>query len=316
MIYVWLAILLLNCVKPFWRWIQRYRANRWPTTTGEIRSTSLSQAKKTFFSPAYQSPAFVAELGYSYSAAGQAAAGSYRRNFGIEAEALDFLRDLKGKPVTVHFNSDRPLQSSLTEDSVAALLRLQPPRPPGDLLLYASANAMPDWIRPFLRPLMGLSAIGLICSLFVHLGSLTGHLEAPTSVFVLLHMGIFVVWFPAVLMTQRGISSSKGKDFWRVALRGAPEWMRYVVYGFFGYAMVNFLFFFQSPVSGKNSGTNPPDLAWRGFSGHWMAFYSTALALFYSAWKADQVTPRCTNRHALVPGALFCTRCGQSVSRN
>ena len=123
-IYVWLAILLLNCVKPLWRWIQRYRANRWPTTTGEIQSTSLSQVKKTFFSPAYRSPAFVAELGYSYSAAGQAATGVYRRNFGIEAEAMDFLRDLKGKPVIVHFNPDRPQRSSLTEDAVAALLRL------------------------------------------------------------------------------------------------------------------------------------------------------------------------------------------------
>jgi len=65
-------------------------------------------------------------------------------------------------------------------------------------------------------------------------------------------------------------------------LRGAPEWMRYMVYGFGGYAMVNFaIFFFHSPHGG--SGANPPAVVWRGFSGHWMAFYSAALAILYSA---------------------------------
>ena len=38
---------------------------------------------------------------------------------------------------------------------------------------------------------------------------------------------------------------------------------------------------FQVPKG--DSGANPPAIVWRGFSGHWMAFYSAALAILYSA---------------------------------
>jgi hypothetical protein len=56
-------------------------------------------------------------------------------------------------------------------------------------------------------------------------------------------------------------------------LKDSPDWTRYMVYGFFGYAIVNFLFFMTKAPSG-GGGANPPAVVWRGFSGHWMAFYS------------------------------------------
>jgi len=53
--------------------------------------------------------------------------------------------------------------------------------------------------------------------------------------------------------------------YWKLVLSGSPERMRYMVYGFGGYAMVNFaIFFFQMPQGG--SGANPPAMVWRGFS--------------------------------------------------
>jgi hypothetical protein len=98
-----------------------------------------------------------------------------------------------------------------------------------------------------------------------------GRRIAPEAFFWIFHVGIFVVWFPAVFVAKQRVGSVNRKDFWRVVLAGSPEWMRYMVYGFFGYAMVNFaLFAFQAPTGG--SGANPPAIVWRGFSGHWMAF--------------------------------------------
>ena len=53
---------------------------------------------------------------------------------------------------------------------------------------------------------------------------------------------------------------------------------------------VNFaIFFFQAPHGG--SGANPPAVVCRGFSGHWMVFYSAALAILYSATVAPEDQP-------------------------
>jgi hypothetical protein len=72
------------------------------------------------------------------------------------------------------------------------------------------------------------------------------------------------------------------RDLWKVVLKGSPAWMRYMVYGFFAYAMGNFLFFMIKAPIGKTEGGQPVAV-WRGFSGHWMAFYSAALAILYAA---------------------------------
>lgn len=85
-----------------------------------------------------------------------------------------------------------------------------------------------------------------------------------------------------MFVAVKRVGNTSRKDFWKVVLRGSPEWMRYMVYGFLGYALVNFLIFMpQAPKGG--TGGETPAVVWRGFSGHWMAFYSAALAILYSA---------------------------------
>jgi len=80
-------------------------------------------------------------------------------------------------------------------------------------------------------------------------------------------MGIFLIWIPTVLVAKQCVGSRRRKDFWQRVLKGSPEWMRYMVYGFFAYAMVNFaLSMLKAPAGG--AGTNPPAEVWRGFSGH------------------------------------------------
>jgi hypothetical protein len=90
------------------------------------------------------------------------------------------------------------------------------------------------------------------------------------------------VWLPAVFVAEELAGNLNRKDFWKVVLKNSPVWMRSVVYGFFGYALINFLLFIAKAPAG-NSGANPPAALWKGFSGHWMAFYSAALAILYSA---------------------------------
>jgi hypothetical protein len=115
-------------------------------------------------------------------------------------------------------------------------------------------------------------------------------------------------------VAQRQAGNLKRKDFWKIVLKGLPDWIRYLVYGFLGYAVVNFMIFFQAPT-GSDGGANPPAMVWRGFSGHWMVFYLAALAILYSAARQDGERVRCMNGHAVQTNANFCARCGQPVMR-
>lgn len=168
--------------------------------------------------------------------------------------------------------------------------------------------------KPIIGFFAGLAAVGLLLSILSHLAALSG-LPGPLGDSAwLLHIGIFVVWIPAVLVFRKLTAEVARKDLWKAALRGSPPWMQYMVYGFFGYAVVNFAIFIAYAPSKGGSSPMPPDVV-RGFSGHWMAFYAAAMAILYSAAHAkDFDAPRrCVNGHAVGPLAQFCERCGQSA---
>jgi Protein of unknown function (DUF3592) len=313
-VYVWFALILAGWLKPLWRWFQRNRANSWPTASGQIESSSVDKSNRFFPSKSWRgSPLpYVAELGYSYSVAGNACAGFYRRDFGTEEEAWEFVRDLKGKSVSVQYNPNRPSTSTLSEPSIATLLRARAPTPAAESFTSAYPGSVPQWLEPFVWVFVGLSAVGLMLSLWVHGGALQGRRVAPEAFFWILHIGMFVVCFPALFVAKQRVGNLERKDFWKAVLQGSPGWMRYMVYGFLGYAIVNFaLFMLKVPAGGR--GASPPVDEWRGFSGHWMAFYSAALAILYSAASEHQHAPRCVNGHPVPPNANFCTRCGQPV---
>jgi hypothetical protein len=176
-----------------------------------------------------------------------------------------------------------------------------------------SEDSVPNWLKPLLWFFIGPSAVGLILSLWVHLGAVMGRRVAPAEYFWILHVGIFVVWFRAVFIAQKRVGNVNRKDFWKVVLKGSPEWMRYMVYGFFGYAFLNFALFAARGGTAGTSGLNPPATVWRGFSGHWMVFYSAALAILYSAVHEGSGGLRCINGHRVSPGSVYCPTCGQPV---
>ena len=210
--------------------------------------------------------------------------------------------------MSVQYNPNKPSQSLLLEPSIETLLQTRAPKPQTESL--TSADSVPDWVKPLLWVAVGLSAIGLVVSLWVHLGAVMGRHVAPEASFWILHMGIFVVWIPAVFVAKARVGNVNRKDFWKVVLQGSPDWMRYMVYGFLGYAVLNFALFIAKAPSGSG-GPNPPAAVWRGFSGHWMAFYSAALAILYAAANASQNVQRCLNGHLVPATARFCARCGQ-----
>jgi len=141
---------------------------------------------------------YIAELGYSFSVAGILNSGRYKREFPTQQEADEFVRDLQDKAVAVHYNPAKLPSSALLEPDIKFLLQNRAPAPAADY--PAGLNSVPDWIRPFLWLFVCFSAIGLFLSLWVHLGAVMGRRVAPGAFFWMLHVGIFVVWFPAVLV--------------------------------------------------------------------------------------------------------------------
>jgi hypothetical protein len=162
---------------------------------------------------------------------------------------------------------------------------------------------------------MALSAIGLLLSIGAHIASLLG-LPLPGGKLVWsLHIGIFVVWLPAVLVATRANHGRPQGDYWKNVLSGCPPWMRYAGYALFAYAIANFIWFMVNSDSHANlQGDAPPSVV-RGFSGHWMVFYGTAFAILFSAYRNPGVLmqQKCTNGHAVSASDTFCPTCGSKI---
>jgi len=218
-------------------------------------------------------------LGYSYSVAGTCYSGQYKQEFPTDKEAQDFIRDLQDQQITVHYNPNSPGSSTLLASDIDVVLQHRAPSPEGESPL--PAESIPDWLRPFIWIFIALSALGLVVSVWVHLAGVMGKRAAPMPFFFLLHVGIFVVFIPALLISQRQVGNVNRKDFWKVVPKSSPDWMRYMVYFLFAYAAVNFLLY-MTKVGFGHAG-DPTAQDWRGFSGHWMVFYSASLAILYSA---------------------------------
>jgi hypothetical protein len=171
-----------------------------------------------------------------------------------------------------------------------------------------------------LPPLMLYAACGLVLSLVVHILSFFGLQFGGYALFVGLHVGIFPLWIPVVFITQKMMGGRRmpRKDVWKAALSGCPAWMRYMTYGFFIYAFVNFAIFMfltsmHPPVKG---GATPPPVMLHGFSGHWMAFYSAGLAILTTAYRRglSNLQRKCPFGHEAGWSDRFCPTCGSSIA--
>ena len=168
-----------------------------------------------------------------------------------------------------------------------------------------------------LLPLMVYAACGLVLSLTVHILSLFGILFGGSALFYSLHIGIFPLWFPVVFIARKMTGGARRQDFWKAALSGCPPWMKYMTYGFFIYAFVNFaIFFVLVSMHPQHNGSGAPTAeVMHGFSGHWMAFYSAGLAILTTAYRKglSNLQQRCPFGHEVGLNDRFCPTCGSAV---
>lgn len=175
---------------------------------------------------------------------------------------------------------------------------------------------MQSLTRTLLFPFLIIAALGFCLSVVAHLYGLFGWTIPGGKAVWFLHVGIFIVWIPTVLIGMRVSQGGARKDFWKMALAGCPNWMRYGFYAVFAYAVANFIIFMIG-TSGHHqpTGDAPPSVV-RGFSGHWMIFYYTAFAVLYSTIHMPQLlkTRYCPNNHPVSQLDSFCPKCGAAIS--
>jgi len=156
-------------------------------------------------------------------------------------------------------------------------------------------------MRLFVHLFFALAVGGFCASALVHLLALAGR-EPPGGMAVMgLHIGIFVVFIPAVILGGRiAQGGTQGKMPF-----ASSEWVKWTTVGLFVYAFVNFFLGFMD----LGSKATP----FRLFSGHWMLFYFIAAAMLDSYLERTRPERLCPNRHRLAPKERECPRCGLSV---
>lgn len=173
-------------------------------------------------------------------------------------------------------------------------------------------------MKTILYPFMLLAACGLALSVTAHCMAIAGVAIPGGELVWGLHIGVFVVWLPAALISIQMTNYANRKDFWKIALLGCPVWMRRSLYVLFVYTFLNFIIFMATSTGQSKQETNgaPPAVTVRGFSGHWMIFYGAAFAILYSRIYAPQLyrKRKCPCGHVVSPAARFCSECGHEFS--
>ena len=177
------------------------------------------------------------------------------------------------------------------------------------------------------KTLCFIAGLGLILGLLVHVISLLGIYIGDKVPFVwVLHLGIFIVWLPAILILKKNPdfqqpdfkTSLNPKKFYGSLFKDSPKPIMIISLFFFVYAMINFFLFIQagqggvpSIIDGKyvinNHGSIIKELTEteyfkmkaneiRGFSGHWMAFYGISMGIL---WPKKDKQESTTKRYSI-----------------
>jgi hypothetical protein len=120
-----------------------------------------------------------------------------------------------------------------------------------------------------------LAFLGFTASLICHiLGWLRINIPGGETIFIL-HIAIFAFWVPLVILATKTMPPDSKKGNFEHLLAELPRWARHAFTAIFIYMFFNFAFFlFAAPKFPRNA--LPQYVLLRGFSGHWMMFYSAA----------------------------------------
>ena len=147
------------------------------------------------------------------------------------------------------------------------------------------------YMRVLIYPFVILATIGLVLTLIAHFSMWAGFDNLLGKYTIKLFIGIPVVWLPTALVIRLLTRDSEQKALWKVCLRECPVWMKHMSSVFLIYAFIGFgflLFGIYTDIKHGSSGNGLPKFVSLGMSGICMMFYSTAIAVLYSAKRRNE----------------------------
>jgi hypothetical protein len=169
---------------------------------------------------------------------------------------------------------------------------------------------MSRWIHPVASSFAAVAGAGLALSAIAQIALLFGSRWYSNDVMTVLTCGMTIVWVAAGVIARPLTVEFKSKDFWKAALRGCPQWMRYTLYGLMGYGILSFFAFVAYADPERTSGPTG-----RMTGGYSLLIWGNAIAfaILCSARNlAFRDTERkCVNGHSVGTLAQFCEQCGQ-----
>jgi hypothetical protein len=151
------------------------------------------------------------------------------------------------------------------------------------------------------RPLAVVAAIGWIISVAASIAGMAGAL-LPQWLLGAASIALFPLWLVAVLIINKLAAGVRGREMWKAVLRGCPTWLRYAIWGSWGYAFLMFVLI----AAGLH------EAAGIGFLG---VFYASALGAFVTAATTGDEPTQCANGHQIGPFDNFCRECGVAIKR-
>jgi heme A synthase len=170
------------------------------------------------------------------------------------------------------------------------------------------------WLKPLALVVFVAASLGGLASLYVAVGSWLGRYPkmANHPEVLLLFFGVFVVWFPAVVMLRRVTRGSMSRNRMKLALSHASPLIRGLVHAAWIYcvlvwAVTLIIHFVKKTPTPANEGVY--------FTAFMLVFYATAAGVSASvlAMTPEQLDPHCANGHAVGVEARFCEACGAPV---
>ena len=161
------------------------------------------------------------------------------------------------------------------------------------------------------KTLFYIALLGSIIAITVHIFAVLGVDVADTLPFIwVLHIGIFVVWIPTILSLKEQQKENKEANAFTILTKDKPKWIIAVIIGIAIYTGLNFMLFMSKAIEGTplekngvyslhNRGTHIRDITkeeyhlhganiLRGFSGHWILFYTVAAIALYKPKQEDE----------------------------
>jgi hypothetical protein len=247
-----------------WERVVRIHARSWPVAQAIIDSALIQKYSR-------KGERWIARLYYSFQVPNGQRTGRYSRKFNYEGDAEDFVRDLEGKPLLVHYSPRWPISVALDED-VEMLLQTRPAQPPPSASISMPPAPVSLFKKLIAYLMMPIALAGFLLSLYIHVAAWLGHIILDDSWMFWLHGAMFVPFFTALLLSPESSPRRKPVD-------NASQFLTKAMVAILIYALLNFTVFMVHMAT--SHGPDSQLWLWRGFSGHWMLFYFWSFSFLY-----------------------------------